>query len=339
MKKLFTASIVLIGLIATIHADDGYVFRNGYYYYGNEAQAYYRSLITVPGYYSYGAYYPGYSYYKYYPYTPSNPVAPAPALDWRSRTLDIAKIQVQYNAKREAEILEQKNYLEAIKALGLQGIGHSQGYGTIPPYVVDGHYQSTYLSGYGANASTVYGYNAYANANSNDFLAQLFQMANQQTINSQALTDKAQTGFQTLINQEGANRAKVAEIMAKSQMVVAMLKSLEGPPSALTQGYSFKISQDKGLQVDSGGVAADVKAKLAEQFKALVTAKCAECHSPTNKKGGFDVFTYTALSPDAKQIVWDRLTTQDPAKLMPRDKKGGTGTRLTPEELRLFATN
>lgn len=194
MKKLFTASIVLIGLIATIHADDGYVFRNGYYYYGNEAQAYYRSLITVPGYYSYGAYYPGYSYYKYYPYTPSNPVAPAPALDWRSRTLDIAKIQVQYNAKREAEILEQKNYLEAIKALGLQGIGHSQGYGTIPPYVVDGHYQSTYLSGYGANASTVYGYNAYANANSNDFLAQLFQMANQQTINSQALTDKAQTG-------------------------------------------------------------------------------------------------------------------------------------------------
>lgn len=330
--KNIVRTIVLLLLLPVVGMADGYHQRGAYFYYGDSPQAYYRSLITTQGYWSYGVYYPGYSYYKYYAYTPPTTYTPPVAADWRAQAL-------QYAIKRDKEILEQNHYMETIKALNLQNNRYpAPSYGVPGQYLqqIDGYYQSTYTTN-PVNASTTYGYNAYSQT-SNDMLAQLYQMANQHTINAQASGDKAATNFQALVGQEGNSRFKVAEVLAKGQIVSAIMKSLEGPPSALTQGYSYRITP-QGIQTDNSKVDPGTKASIAAQFKAMADAKCLACHSGATKKGGFDVTVYSSMSPEAKQIVWDRLTTNDQSKLMPRNAKNEPGQRLSPEELRLFALN
>jgi hypothetical protein len=323
-------SVLVLLVLTGLCAADGYIYRNGYYY--NGAQAYTRITRQYQGYWSYGVYYPGAYYYDYVPYYA--PAAPVVQENWRAGLLKIAGDKVKAESLAAKEQLEQRNYLEAINALGLQNTLRA---GPSPGYVTNGSYYSSQYTGF--NASTVYGgYKSAASLYDQDKEMQLYQMANQHTLNAQTLADKGQAGFANLVGQNAKIRADVAQIIAKKEMVVAMLKALEGPPSALHQGYSFQISP-QGLTTDASKVDASTKEQLFKQFEALATAKCLGCHSSETKKGGFDVTQYPVMSAQQKQEVWKRLTTDDPDKLMPRTDRNLPGPKLTPEELRLFALN
>lgn len=321
----------------------GYSYQNGYWYYGN--QAYSRNQYYQDGYWSYGRYYPGYYYYTYTPYyaptyqAPAQQQAPA-APNYEDAEAAIIKIV----ASRE----KHKQFLEKLKALGLTPADLPPGY--MPPappgynyghqaYGYQGHY---YNNTYPVTGSTYYvpSFNTFAKSyGSAEEIAQLFQMANQQILGSQKIGADGMQRFQDLVAQSSAERATVARILAQKELALAMLSTFQDAPQAQFKGYSFKITPGKGVEKVEDGVAPNNKAELEQKLAAVVGDKCASCHTGAKPKGGFDVSNYLRMSPQDKQGVWERLTTNDPGKLMPRKADGSPGERLSKEELRLFFVN
>lgn len=310
------------------HNSDGYSFYNGYWYYGNVA--YTRTRYYQPGYWSYGVYYPGYYYYHYYRYNAPQqnytpPVTPKDT-NWRTKLLQIAEYQVKENT-------EQRNFTEGIKALGLQNSLATTG--------------NAGYSGYGynvsvpVNASTQYGYSfqSIAQLYGDTNLNQIFQAAAQLTAGAQKLSGQATSDFQALVGQEGANRSRVAEILAKGQAAAQILNALKGPSSTNLQGFAFKVDSNGTIQKVDNGVAPLDKTVVAQQAAIIINTKCVSCHNPSNKKGGLDMTQYNSFSPEDKQVVWARITTDDQNKMMPRNPSGGPGQKLTSDELRILMAN
>lgn len=319
---------------------DGYTFNSGYWYYGASPQAYYRTLISTPGYYSYGYYYPGSSYYQYTAYYPPKAAVSYTDPDWRTKLLDIAQQRDKTEGKVRLGAFEQQYFLESVRALGLEGNFTWRGYGAVPPYPVIG--AAHYAQSYGANATTQYGYSYSTIAQlygDNTNLNSLYQQAAQLTRQLLQLGGEANAGFQALVNTEGGNRARVAEIIVKGQMAMQILNALNAPSTVETRGFSFKVEPNGNVQRQEQNVSPETKNELMRLWKINADARCAECHSGKTVKGGFNLADYPRYDPAQKQAVWLRLTTTDPDKVMPRLKDGTPGRRLTPEELKLWVLN
>lgn len=320
MKK-FIAILTLLFLAHDAGAQ--YLGSDGYWYFDGYSQPYTRTLVQRPGYYSRGCYYPGSSYYSYSLYYPPAPVAqvikpPVYSSTWKEEV-------VRYASQRD----DHATYLLALKALGIQGQQYP--------------FQQGYVSSttYGANASTPYGYTyssiaqLYGDTNVN----QLFQQSAQLTEGAQRLAGDANNGFQQLLGQEGTNRAKVAEILAKGEAGARVLIALS--PSTVAQTKTvFGTQAAAGVGVNPAGPnpapAATEKEKKFQAFEHLVATRCASCHAGENKKGNFNITGFLGFTPEQKALVLDVITTADPARAMPRTPQGGVGVRLTPAEVELF---
>lgn len=363
MKKFLLSFLCMLTIFSLSNAGeyvDGYTTPAGYVYRGGlwwlNGQAYTRTLFSTPACYNGCNYTPASSYYNYYSVNLPNSTPTAPALPsykdpgWRGKLLDIAAAR----DKREGEIrsgaFEQAYFLDAVSALGLQGNFRWNGYGGVPPYFQQGGaavggqgaygYQMTgQLYNFGANANTQYGasFNSIASVYGDNNTAQLFQQAAQLAQQAQKLGGDATGSFHSLVGQEGGNRAKVAEILAKGQQAQQILDALRAAPSTETKGFNFKISP-VGIQAVDAGVDPTVKQKLSTDFTALINNKCAKCHSGDNVKANFDITKWSSFSPDDRNKIMDRLTTDDPKKLMPRGDDG-VGHRLLGDELKLFLLN
>lgn len=365
MKRLVPALFLLLLLTGFASATDtsypigyitpgGYAWRgDGYWYYGD--QAYTRTQEWVPGYYttssplgcnSYACrtWVPGYYYWKYTAYT--KPTVYQPQLPshtdpgWRSKILDIAAAREKLEGEITRSAFEQQNYMEAVQALGLRAARPN-----IPYVGVYGAANATYATNFGANGNTQYGYrqesfNTIAQVYGNTDLNTLYQQAAQLTAGAQRLGGEANSGFQTLVGTEGANRARVAEILAKGQMAQQILNSLTAAPQAEVRGYSFRVEKGRIERTeDPKVVTPDQKAALKEKFEQLASARCYDCHNDKDPKGGFKIADYYTLSMEQKNKVWEVISTPDDKKMMPRSKDGGPGKRLTPDEQRLFFLN
>jgi mono/diheme cytochrome c family protein len=382
------ALVLMIG-VSTIQANDtytngyvdgGYTYNDGYWW--KDGQSYTRQLVYGQGYWRNGCYYYGQGYYQYTPYARVTYQDP----DWKTRLLDIAKQRDKYEGEIRKNQHEQVNFLEAVKALGLEGNFGWNGYGATPP----GHYGAGYGAGYtlqgqvlyGANATTQYGnsFNAVAQIYGNPVdMNQLYQAAAQLTQGAQRLAGDAHGQFSTLVGQEGTNQQRVAEILAKGQVAQQVFKSLEGAPASDVKGFSFKLEQNSSstttvpppddanpgdlvpeeqpqmrpmkpmmksqmrggqtLRMNNQNVDPQTRASLKTRLNALVSQKCATCHTGPAAKGGFDISNYMAMSHERKQKVWERLISTDEDQMMPRKKDGTAGERLTLEEQRLFFLN
>ncbi len=356
-------AILLLFSSGICTATDGYVFRNGYYYYANEPTAYYRSWETIGGYWSYGVYYAPVSRWVYYATTVTpqyvTPTTTYKDPGWRGKLLELADAKLKYEGKLQQEALEQRAYMESINALGLNGL-FRYGNGTVPPYLLSNpsmpYVEATYNSTqtlFGAQGSTQFGYqNSYnaAAAQQNDpvqMSLQLWQMANQQAMASIEGGSKATQNFSALLSEDGKFKARVAEINAKVSGTIAVMNALSGPPSVTTQGFSVRVSpKGFGVEIDSKGVNPSVKEGLVKDFVEMVagvdnkSGLCAGCHNPTTKKGGFDMTTWFSLSQEAKNgIILDRIVTKDDSKRMPRKLDGSAGIPCTPNQVRLFQLN
>lgn len=334
---------------------DGYTYRNGYWYYGN--QAYSRTQYWQPGYYRGCCYIQGYYYYKYYPVqaqTYSQPTTNYNDPDWRSKLLDIAAQRDKTEGEIRKGAFEQAYFMQAVQGLGLQGNFNWQGYGLVPPYVGNATYGMSHgpysLYGqinYGANATTQYGVSqtTLAQIYGENNAALLYQMASQHVQGAQRLAGEGASSFQGLIQTEGTNRARVAEIMARGQAITMIAQALIAPSSDTSiKSYQFKITPAGELEKNDSQVPAATKAAMLEAWKVLVQDRCLPCHSNDKSKGGFNVLLYPEMNTKQKDRVILTLTTQtdmDSLKAMPRDKDDPAkiGKRLTPEELRLFLLN
>lgn len=320
MKRLALILIAIFGMATLVSADD-YIQRGDYFYYGGSPQAYYRTLITVPGSYSSCGRYQqaGYSYYRYIAYTPPAAAAlamPAYSPDWRTEVL-------KYAERRD-------DRLQYDKVAAALGIYNPQ---AAVPY---SNYQSV------VNASTPYGYsyNSIAHVYGDISPSQLYQQAAQLANGTQQATNAAIAGHQSLVAQDGSNRAKVAEIIAKGQAAAQAFKALQGPNSVQTQvNVSGVTAGVPGVPYEAPQKSFMPSTEAAERlqtFQGLVSNKCAACHSGNVKKGGFDISGYLSFSPEQKQAVFQRLITPDAKAMMPRAADGGPGQRLSVAEMQLF---
>lgn len=363
MKKVLVLALLALFLLgvqalpATSHPgsytnSDGYwVYPgDGYYWHGNTA--YTRTWLTTPGYYAYGRYYAGTGYWQYaYHHTYTAPAYVAPAVaytdpGWRSRLLDLAAQRDKAEAQIRKGAFEQAYFKEAVGVLGLQGNFRWEGYGAAPPYLASGGapalgYGNLNLSSAGVNGNTLYGYsyNSIANLYGSNDLATLYQQANRLAENAQKLGGQATTDFGALVSQEGGNRARVAEILARSQAAREVLQSLEQPSGKVeTRTFSFKTVQgaDGQMRLERvpEGAVAPAALEVAKAWERSAT-QCLGCHSGNKKDGGFDVTTYRALAAEQKLAVIGRLTTSDPSKRMPRSADG-KGVALPLAEVALW---
>lgn len=367
--RIFLAGFVLfVGILLTTPAqgsypygshyvnNDGYRVYAGdpYFWYGNYAHTRYWVYPTY-----YGGYYrPGYWRYSYshtYKATPTYAgVTPADP-SWRTKLLEIAANRDKSEGAIRRQAFEHAWFKEAVGLLGFQGNFKWEGYGMAPPYPAGGnygqyqpHYGNLQLSSAGVNGNTVYGYsvNSIASVYGDANLSALYQQANRLAENAQKLAGQAQSDFSGLVGQEGANRAKVAEILAKSQAVREFLKGVEGNGGKVeTRTFTFKVgpSANGGFDIQKlpvpGGADNAPPMPPAQDIRQLWGAsasKCAQCHSPQSKDGGFDVTQYWNMPQEARARVVTRLLTNDENKRMPRTKDGKAGEKLSPDEIKLW---
>ncbi len=270
----------------------------------------------------------------------SVPVAPD---DWKQTLLKVSAKRDEYAA-----------YLAALKAMGVSPPpdGGSGG-GFAAPHGGTGYgvNRNSNLGTYGANASTLYGYTVqnvqslYGDAST----ASLFQQAQQLATNAQALGGEATKQFQANVAQDGQNRQRTAEALARGLAAAEALRAAQGSESHQSSSetrYSNQPPADpqQGQQQGPPPPAAQPRQQGAAPqmdpaFVALASSKCLKCHDGTkangNKlEGGFDFQQWQRLSvKDKIEKVLPRLTATDD-KRMPRG-----GEPLTPAEIRLFLGN
>lgn len=357
---------------------NGYTYNNGYWWKDGYAYKYEKYWVPGTGYYQYGCYYttPGYWAYKYVQYPvaqykePEKKVSAADP-DWRSKLLDIAGNRDKYEAQARKAAYEQKAFIDSVGALGLTGNFRWEGYGTSPyPAGYGGygaatygattyaaalplnglyaHHQQLQFGSYGANASTVYGttLKSLADPYADNALPQLYQQANRLAENAQRLSGQATQDFGALVKEEGGNRARVAEILARAEAVKQFMGTLDGPPKTVTESRTFEFKSDTQSgaapaaipPAGDGGFRATAAAGGGRkaQFEALFAAKCGACHTGTAAKGKFTLAAYYKMSTDDKLKVWSLLVTKDKDRVMPRTVDGGPGELLSQDEVRLF---
>ncbi len=347
MKRLAIFMLLIAATVA--HASD-YIYRDGYYWSGD--RAYTRTLYQDPGYWRCGLYYPGASHYRYAEVAVYN----RPALvvnrtvsyqdpGWRSKLLDIAAGRDKVEGEIRKAAFDQQYYMEAVKALGLEGNFRWQGYGFSP----FGDTPSAVMPYAAVQGKTDYGYtyNALGKVWGDNELPQLWQMANQHVQGSQQLAGAGQAGFQALVTQEGSNRARVADILAKSEIASKVIENTRMGNQILAalaagpevKGYAFQITSSAKVQRTEANVDPAVKQDLSAQFRTVATQLCASCHSGETKKGKFDIATYPTLTPEQKEVVWERLITPDDKRVMPQPQPGEQVKRIPAAVFRLFILN
>ena len=367
LAALILAVLVVVLLAVPAVADDGYVYRDGYYWL--HGKAYKKEQYWVPGAYywhcGYQYQYPGSWQWRYVEYpvatvykeTYKEPTVTYKDKDWRNRLLDIAENRDKHEAEIRKGAFEQKYFLDAVNSLGLTGNFRWQNYGAGPPYPAGGELgfsagyghgaallplnglytqTGTYqLGSYGVNASTVYGTSAkyLAEAYGDTNLNQLYQQANRLAENAQKLGGDATSNFSQLVREEGSNKARVAEIIARAEALRLMSQALDGPPKTFTETKSVEIKPDRG----GDDAAKQQSALIRERFELSWKDNCAACHDGPKAKGGFTKEVFLKMSKkEQMEHVFPLFTTPDPDKMMPRAKDGGPGKRMSDEEIKVW---
>lgn len=325
MSRVFQFLIcfaLLAGSTTSSLASD-YVWRDGYWWLGGKA--YTRSVEY---------YYQGRCKYSRYVYSPAvgyDYAAEVAKLkytdpDWRTKLLDIAKQRDYFEGRMRLDALEQKEFIEAIQVLGLEGNFNWKGYGADVNYGVGDayHHQNAYHPT--PQGNTVFGYSAIADVYGNVDLNQLYEQAIRLAEVSQRHGHEATVNAHTLIREEGSWRARVAEIIAKGQ---AAREALQG---AQATGGRVEFRAFGTTPNSAPARASNAQAEqVYSQLQSLVNDKCVKCHKADKLEGGLDLTDLSALSAEQGHSIFERIYSADPEKRMP---KGAPA--LTRDELDLF---
>lgn len=256
---------------------------------------------------------------------------------WQPGYWDYAKVEVTIKpaanpndwrteiAKATKERLEHQNFLESLKFAGLDAPATAyrglslHGYGSVQ------------LGQYGVNGNTLYGYSLQSLSDvygSSDFLGVGLQQYNRSLDKLGDLHGQSLAGLGQLLSSEGANRAKVADIIAVGQLLQTLRQS--DKPAASKSEFHFRVGPDGKAEVIPAPDTS-VKPDVYKAWQAQAQDQCASCHFGAREslKGGFDIASWPGL-PVAKkmELASKHLLTKNPADLMPRDKDNKPGKPL-----------
>lgn len=319
------------------YTDGAYTYTGGYWW--NAGKAYTREWVAtttygphiVNGYYY--ASWPSHSGYYQYTYHHDKPAVSHADPNWKAKLLDIAAARDKVELDIRKGTVEYAHFRDAVGALGLTGNFHINGYGQHVQYP-PGYTGSPFALGYhGIQGNTVYGYNTQSTATTADLygstdLNVLYQQSAKLAQGAQGLADQGQSGFQSLVQAAGDNKARVAEILARGEAMRQVLAAPVGPPTAKVTTQTTSTTSNAGASAVPPGVMPLAAGTLRDR-----AAKCVACHGKTDNHG-FDVSTYAGLDAAGKLKVHARLVHPDPNKRMPLDAGGGPGVPLTADELR-----
>lgn len=215
--------------------------------------------------------------------------------DWRQKILEIAE-------KRD----EQKAYLEAINALGFSEIQQTPQRNVQSTYNPYAYRLNQTQYSFANQGNTVYGYSLGSLSNiygDNQVGVWMQQYARGQQ-HAQDVAEKGLGGMLQAIELEGSNRARVATILAKAEL----LKSLDTPET-----FTKTQLESNGVNASVGSVGTQPNQPVFQAqnnlqgIQALFQQKCYNCHSGTNIKGGVDLSQYGSFNTAQKTKVWESV--------------------------------
>lgn len=328
-------------MLASVAGATDYTFSNGYYWKGG--QAFTRSLVS-----SYDARGCLVNTYQYTPYVAATTTTNITNVthetpDWRNKLLEIADYQKKAEAKLRQSALEHQEYLEALKALGLNGPRGSVSTTT----TVDSYGYSQRPTGQGA---TVYGYNEIADVYANTDLGEIYNTAMRLAEASNRYGADATNGAFKLVDQLGdrasgllSQQLAIAEINAKTNGVVTASRALgdvfraesrlriekrvEGPappnqtPSPPPPGGSPILDEPSAKATSN---------QAFDNLVGLVNTKCVSCHGGKTTEAGLSLVDLGKVDQQTAKKILARITHPNPEKRMP------PGKPLDQDEIRLF---
>ena len=251
--------------------------------------------------------------------------------DWKTELLRVAEKRDEYAA-----------YSAALRAMGVSpppaggftpppGVGMGGGYGVN---------MNTNLGTYGAQGTSLYGYQSVRELYGDANISTLYQQAAQLAQNAQALGGEAAQQFQASVSREGESRSRVAEILARAQAAAHALRAAQGSEShQSTMITRVEPQAQQGPPTARLGNAQQPQADPA--FVKLATTACLRCHDSRKQDGnkfdgGFDIRAYSAMSLKEKveRVIPRLLLPKGDEKHMPKG-----GEPLTSDEIKLFLAN
>ena len=307
MIRLATLLLLLV-LTTTAIASDGYTCRADGYYYDCYGQAYTRERYQY--YYNRHCWYWAYRYVPHYTYS-----YPAKR-DWKTALVGIAERRAA--AEDELKKYEQDNaaFIEALKQLNPTTVEDYKILQRVAPVqsrkLVSIHKE--YASGFNAEqGDTVFSVAQLSDVYNNNDLSVLYQQSARLVENAQGIAGDANAGFTDAIRAEGRERARVAEIIAKTTLVREALRAASPPYSETTDGTVVE---------SEGG-----EENLATDIHTLIATKCLKCHNDVKASGGVDLGQYDKFNETQRRRVLISITTG-------RMPKGGRPLALA--EISLF---
>jgi hypothetical protein len=331
-------SIALVALLLSpVIASAQYTrWTDGYYYLPGSNQAYVQHYI--PGYWSYGCYYPGYYYYTAYVYPATTYQAP----DFDTQLLNIVK-------KRE---------LENAKIAKLRAVGITLSNEALTPFLnqTAGYNGAYNYAGHIYNALTPLVNNTFNTSGATFYkdtdLNQLFALQSQHITHAGRLFSESNGLFATNVQTATQAQARIAEINAKRDAMMAFGQTLQPSPVAQSSGYKFAITPASSTTtttiqsppltaaVDPAVALLSTKQAVLQTWVADARTDCAKCHVGPTPKGGFDLETYPSMSQaERKKRVYSRIDPKAADNFrMPRNADGSPGIPFSPQRLQLWQT-
>lgn len=322
MRTLLLLLVLLLGAANVAnaeysngHCEGSYTYRDGYWY-DCHGQGYTR--------YKTKCYTNRCNWYWCWQYTPYYAPKPTKPVDWRAAVVQMAEARESAQDKLKASQEENKAFIEAMNALGLNSgsslplQGYPLGGFSLRPtgsYLPTLDFRQTIQSGFNAEqGNTLFSVSQLSDIYSQNDLQVLFQQASQLAQNAQALAGDATSQFDEVVTREAAGRQRVAEILAKTQLVREALRSASPP-----------TRDDREVHIGSDGVSESAPTDIT----SLINSRCIRCHNTaTDKNKGVDLSKYSTFTPEQKDFVFETVANGT----MPKG-----GKRLTGRELRLFA--
>lgn len=301
------------------------------------------------------------------------PKLPLPSdTQWRSKLLEIKKTMTDIDGAMRMEALNNQLYIDSVHALGLGGELAMQRYGSTMqyPYTAVTSTTNYQVGRFGVNGQTIYGHSRstmaelYGQVDS----SLLYQQAAMLTKNAQDWGGKAHDNHTAIVLTDADGRARVAEIYAKTKAAEGALGAAgSAAAQALhaAEGNSAKILKQETtttIQPSNGQAAAQGSVQYGqtavqqgtvvprpanpqsnggqtnskEALAVVIQNRCVSCHGPEKAEAKLDLTRYFELDDATKDRIWERLTTTDPERRMPRNPDNTPGDRLPNEEIQLF---
>lgn len=196
-----------------------------------------------------------------------------------------------------------------------------------------------------AQGNTLYGYSfsSVADVYGNTDIGALYNQAIRLAGDANAYADKANTNAMSLVAQAGRERTKVAEILAKGQVIAqanasaaALAQSVSpGPEVNVVQSAVTKGSGETVVNRDPSPVAPGSVQKIFNQY-------CVKCHRAGKEAGGLNLEDAAKLSQQQADSVIQRITSPRAELRMPKPEGNGAPESLPIEDIKTIikaATN